>query len=126
MFKSILLVGAGGFVGSVLRFLVTKQIQMQVASTFPWGTFAVNVVGSFIIGIVYAISEKTGLLTPDIRLFLAVGLCGGFTTFSSLSNDAFLLLQGKEILMFTAYMAFSFVSGLLAVFAGRLVVNQLV
>lgn len=125
MWKTILLVGSGGFIGSILRFLVTRFIQMRYLTLFPWGTMTVNIIGSFIIGIVFGLSEKGDLLGPQARFFLAVGFCGGFTTFSSLSYDAFLLLQNKEWLKFLFYTTGSFVSGLAAVVGGRMLVKAL-
>ncbi|MFW5699840.1 MAG: fluoride efflux transporter CrcB [Bacteroidota bacterium] len=125
MLKSIVIVGIGGFIGTVLRFLVSRYTQVHLLSLFPWGTFAVNVTGSFLIGVFYGISERGNVMSPEWRLFLTVGLCGGFTTFSSFSNDAFLLLQGKELLRFAAYTGFSFFLGLLAVFIGRALIKIL-
>ncbi|MGE0079531.1 MAG: fluoride efflux transporter CrcB [Bacteroidales bacterium] len=125
MLRSILIVGLGGFIGSTLRFLVTRWFQLQIASQFPWGTFAVNIIGSFIIGLAFGLSERGNLLTPEWRLFITVGLCGGFTTFSSLSNDAFLLLQGREFLSASLYIALSIFLGLVAVFIGRLITTQI-
>jgi CrcB protein len=121
MIKSILLVGFGGFIGSVARFLVSRYFQENVASVFPWGTFTVNIVGSLLIGLIYGFSEKGDLLNSDVRLFLAVGICGGFTTFSTFSNDAFLLLRQQEWLRFVVYPSLSFFAGLMAVYIGRLI-----
>lgn len=121
MVKSILLVGFGGFIGSVTRFLVSKYFQENMASVFPWNTFTVNIVGSLLIGIIYGFSEKGDVLSPEIRLFLAVGICGGFTTFSTFSNDAFLLIRQQEWFRFALYSSLSFFLGLLAVYAGRFI-----
>lgn len=115
----MLIVGIGGFIGSVLRFLVGRYFQFNVDSVFPWATLIVNLLGSFVIGLVYGISEKGNVLSPQWRIFLTVGLCGGFTTFSSFSNDALLLMQGKEWLRFAAYSGFSFFFGLMAAYLGR-------
>jgi len=123
MVKSILIVGLGGFIGSVARFLVSRYFQENVGSVFPWSTFIVNIIGSLIIGIIYGISEKGDFLSPEIRLFLTVGICGGFTTFSTLSNDAFLLLRQQEWIRFAFYTSFSFFLGLLAVYAGRIMIK---
>ncbi|MGM0376244.1 MAG: fluoride efflux transporter CrcB [Bacteroidota bacterium] len=119
MVKALLIAGLGGFVGTVFRFLITRYIQETYLSVFPWGTFVVNVLGSLLIGIFFGISEKGDLLSPEWRIFLTVGICGGFTTFSSLSNDAFLLMQNKEWLRFIIYPTVSFFFGLVAVFLGR-------
>lgn len=120
MWKSVLLVGAGGFLGSVLRYLSIRLIQVRFVTLFPWGTMFVNVLGSFLIGIILGLSEKGDFLGPQTRLLLAVGFCGGFTTFSSYSNDAFFLMQNKEWIRFLFYSTGSFFLGLLSVFAGRL------
>ncbi len=119
MLKSILIVGFGGFIGTVARFLISRYFQVNYTSGFPWGTFLVNILGCLIIGIIYGISEKGDFISPEMRLFLAVGICGGFTTFSSLSNDAFLLLRQQEWIRFASYTSFSFFLGLLAVYSGR-------
>ncbi len=121
MLKSILLVGFGGFIGSVARFLVSKYFQENIASVFPWSTFTVNIVGSLLIGIIYGFSEKGDFLSPEIRLFLAVGICGGFTTFSTFSNDAFLLIRQQEWFRFALYSSLSFFLGIMAVYAGRFI-----
>lgn len=126
MLRSLLIVGLGGFIGSALRFIVTRWFQVQTASQFPWGTFTVNIVGSFVIGLIFGLSERSNILTPEWRLFLTVGLCGGFTTFSSLSNDAFILLQGREFLSVSLYITLSFFLGLVAVFAGRFITTQII
>jgi CrcB protein len=119
MLKSVLIAGLGGFIGTVLRFLTSRYIQLSVVSVFPWGTLAVNISGSFIIGLLMGLSEKGNLISPEWNIFLTVGICGGFTTFSTLSNDAYILLQNKEMLRFAAYAGLTFVLGLTAVFMGR-------
>lgn len=123
MIKTILIAGTGGFIGTVLRFLVSRYFQENTFSVFPWGTFTVNIVGSLLIGIFYGISERGNFLSPDVRIFLTVGICGGFTTFSSLSNDAFMLLQDKEWLKVSLYTSLSFFLGLVAVYLGRTLIK---
>ncbi len=125
MVRSLLLVGFGGFIGTVLRYLTSLFFQVNTYSIFPWGTFSVNILGSLLIGIVYGLSEKVGVLSPEMRLFLTVGICGGFTTFSSLTNDAFILMQDKEWLKLSLYTSLSFFLGLLAVFIGRNLIKLL-
>lgn len=120
MLKSIVIVGVGGFIGSVARFLISRYFQENVASVFPWSTLIVNITGSLLIGIIFGISEKSDLLSAEMRLFLAVGICGGFTTFSTFSNDAFILMRNQEWLRFVIYSSLSFFLGLMAVYAGRL------
>jgi CrcB protein len=123
MVKSILIVGLGGFIGTVVRFMIYRYIQLSFVSTFPWGTFMVNIVGSLLIGVFFGISERGQMMSPEWRLFLTVGLCGGFTTFSSFSNDAFLLLENRELFRFAAYSGLSFFLGILAVFLGRAIIK---
>lgn len=123
MLKSILYVGFGGFIGTVARFLTSRYVQENIASVFPWSTFIINIAGSLLIGIIYGISEKGDFMSPDMRLFLAVGICGGFTTFSTFSNDAFILLRQEEWFRFAFYASMSFFLGLLAVYCGRIIIK---
>lgn len=120
MVKSILIIGLGGFLGSASRFLISLYFQIYSASVFPWGTLSVNIIGSFLIGIFSGISEKGNFMSTEWHIFFTLGVCGGFTTFSSLSNDAFLLLHSKEFLRFATYSGLSFFLGLFAVYLGRL------
>ena len=119
MVKSLLIAGLGGFFGTSIRFLISRYIQFTYVSVFPWGTFIVNILGSLLIGIFFGISEKGNFMSPEWRIFLTIGLCGGFTTFSSFTNDAFILLQNKELFRFAIYPALSFFLGLIAIFLGR-------
>ncbi len=123
MVKLILIAGTGGFIGSALRFLVSRYFQFTYDTVFPWATLLVNILGCLLIGIVYGISEKGSFLSPEWRIFLTVGLIGGFTTFSSFSNDAFIMLQSREVLRFAGYTGFSFFFGILAVFFGRAIIK---
>jgi CrcB protein len=121
MLKSFMIVGFGGFIGTVARYSISRYFQENLSSVFPWSTFLINIAGSLLIGIIYGISEKNDLITPEMRLFLAVGICGGFTTFSTFSNDAFLLVRSQEWMRFALYTSLSFFLGLLAVYFGRII-----
>jgi len=123
MLKSILIVGTGGFIGTVARFLVSRYVQFSSSSVFPWSTFVINVTGCLLIGMIYGISEKSDVLSTEIRLFLTVGICGGFTTFSTFSNDAFLLVRDQEWIRFALYTSLSLFIGLMAVYLGRFIVK---
>lgn len=123
MVKSLLIVGFGGFIGTIFRFLITRYIQVSYLSVFPWSTFLVNILGSLLFGVFFGLSEKGNLLTPEWRIFLTVGVCGGFTTFSSFADDAFILLQNKEWLRFAVYPTLSFFLGLSAIFIGRTLIK---
>lgn len=119
MIRTILIVGMGGFLGSVLRFLLARYMQVNVAGEFPWGTLVVNVLGSMVIGLVFGLVERGDLVSSQWRIFLAVGICGGFTTFSTFANDALMLLQERDLLRFALYAGLSFFLGISAVLLGR-------
>lgn len=116
--KQILLVGAGGFIGSILRFLVSKlNIYWQFLS-IPFGTLIVNVAGSFLIGILAGLAQRSGSFSLETRLFWMVGICGGFTTFSSFSLENLTLLQNGQLISFILYSLLSLLLGFSAVYAG--------
>ena len=116
MIKDILYVGLGGFIGSVLRYMVS--LAMRSAGAFPWGTFTVNIAGCLLIGLITGLAGRHTGLPNGANLFLTVGLCGGFTTFSTYSREALTLLQQGHTLVFVLYAAGSVVMGLLAVALG--------
>lgn len=116
-----MIVGLGGFIGTIARFVISRYFQLSYASVFPWAILLVNVAGCLLIGIVYGLTDRGNLLTPEIRLFLTVGICGGFTTFSTFSDDAFLLLRQQEFIRFAFYTSGNFFLGLLAIYAGRII-----
>lgn len=118
MDRTIIFVGIGGMLGSIARYLAAFFLTKAIPSTFPYGTFAVNVVGCLIIGAVFGLSQRYDWLTPEWRLFLATGFCGGFTTFSSFAYENIVLLQDRDYLTFAAYAALSFVVCLAATFVG--------
>lgn len=115
---NILLVGAGGFIGSVLRYLVGGAIQ-QYAKTFPLGTLAVNVIGCFVIGLLAQIGESRGLFSDESRAFIFIGILGGFTTFSSFGNETINLAREGFVMNALANVGANVVFGLLAVLLGR-------
>jgi CrcB protein len=119
----ILLVGVGGMVGSIARFLTANFMSKQFGSRIPWGTFTVNIVGSFLIGIILGfairrISETGHNPAGNWSLFLATGFCGGFTKFSAFCNEGFLLLKDNQFSLFFVYFTASVALGLLATAAG--------
>jgi CrcB protein len=120
MIKTLLLVGTGGFFGSVSRFLASRFMQNYFPSAFPFGTFFVNITGCFLIGLIYGFSEKSSLLTSNWKLFLAVGFCGGFTTFSTFANENLALLRDGEFFNFILYTFLSVFLGIAATFIGVL------
>jgi CrcB protein len=125
MIKTIILVGTGGFLGSISRFLASRFIQDNFSSAFPFGTFFVNITGCFLIGIIYGFSEKSALLTPGWKMFLAVGFCGGFTTFSTFTNENLALLRDGAFFHFMLYTGLSVFIGIMATFFGVLITKIL-
>ncbi|NIT57685.1 MAG: fluoride efflux transporter CrcB [Aliifodinibius sp.] len=122
MLQSIIAVGVGGFFGSILRYLISHYINISTHSTFPFGTLTVNVVGSLLIGIIIGATLE-GDLTKSMRLLLATGFCGGFTTFSSFSYEFFSLLQHEQTGYAFLYATASFVLGLAFVWLGFLLIK---
>lgn len=121
MSTNIILVGIGGMLGSVLRYLASQFVTTEFPSVFPYGTFAVNILGCLLIGMIFGLSQRHEWLSPEIRVFLAVGFCGGFTTFSAFAYENIVLLQEKDYLTFAVYSVLSFVVCLLATFAGLVI-----
>ena len=115
--KILLLIGTGSFIGGVLRYALSQFVQTKFLSAFPFGTLGVNILGCFAIGIVFALSEKTNM-SPELRLFLATGICGGFTTFSAFSNETYSLMRDGQLFYASAYITSSVLFGLLATFIG--------
>ena len=118
MKNNIILIAIGGLLGSVARYLSVVYITRFFPNPFPFGTFAVNIIGCLVIGVIYGLSLRYIWLTPEWRLLLATGFCGGFTTFSAFALENVQLLQQSNYSMFALYSISSFVLGLLAVFAG--------
>ena len=123
MIKTVLLIGSGGFLGSVGRYYLSKLNLAINFLSIPVGTLLINIAGSFLIGILMGISEKSTLLTSDSRLFLMVGLCGGFTTFSSFTMENLTLMHNGQYLSVLLYAGSSLLLGFLAVFFGYAVTN---
>ena len=115
--KSVIAVFIGGGLGSAARFLLSAIVQRHIPGFFPYGTLAVNVLGSLLLGIVLGLASRS-LLPAEWRLFLAVGFCGGFTTFSTFSLEVADMLRGEQYTTAFLYIAVSIVAGLAAVYTG--------
>ena len=122
--KSFLLVGIGGFLGSYSRYIMSYYIEQKLLSSFPYGTFFVNIAGCFIIGLLFGFSFRFNL-KPEIRLLLATGFCGGFTTFSTFSYEGIALLQDAQIWYGFLYAFSSLLAGFLAVWLGLILTRSL-
>ena len=115
----LLLVGAGGFFGSIARYLTVISFDKRLNSIFPFGTLTVNIAGSLILGFLLAwAARKTGQHADQWRLFLGTGFCGGFTTFSAFAVENVNLFQEKFPTSAIVYIMVSVVGGLLAVWTG--------
>jgi CrcB protein len=113
MIRNLLLVALGGALGSVGRYLVSRWM----TGTFPWGTLTVNLLGSLLIGLLTGLVAK-GSLSPEMKLLLVTGFCGGFTTFSTFANESFSMMKAGDALQMALYLAASVVIGILAVWLG--------
>ena len=119
---NLLLVALGGMIGSVLRYMLSVFVGSKFSSTtIPWGTFTVNILGSFVIGLVFGLGIRNQQFELQWRLFLATGVCGGFTTFSALSNESYILLKEQQFTPFFIYIAVSLVLGIMATALGYLI-----
>ncbi len=119
---NILLIGIGGFIGSILRYLASGYVQQASKSIdFPYGTLVVNVLGCFIIGFLARLAEERGVFTNQSRLFVFTGFLGGFTTFSAFGNETFNLARDSQMMNAFANVGANVVLGLTAVWLGRTV-----
>lgn len=121
-------VAVGGAIGSVARFWFTGVAARLFGETFPWGTLLINILGSMVIGFFVALTSPEGgryIVDPNIRAFVTVGLCGGFTTFSAFSLQTLVLMQEGEWLHAGGYIVGSVVLCLVAVWLGYILATQL-
>jgi CrcB protein len=115
----LLWVGFGGFLGSIGRFVMAGAFnRFSPALGFPVGTLAVNILGCFLIGILYGLAETRSLLSPDIRIFLFIGVLGGFTTYSTFGFESLALLKDGAILKASSNIVLHIFVGLTAVWLG--------
>lgn len=117
--KTILLIGTGGFIGTILRYLISKYFVVNISEDFPWPTLLINIAGSLLLGMLWGLEERGNLFSSEVFLMLTIGLCGGFTTFSTFSGESFQLLKNNQFAYFTLYAAFSVLLGILAIAGGR-------
>lgn len=124
MIKLMLLAGLGGFFGTCARYLTGLIAHRLFPTPFPLGTMIVNIVGCFIIGLLFGLAEKQHLLSNAWSALLITGFCGGFTTFSTFSDDAWLMIHQRNWCPLLLYVGGSLVLGVLLVWAGRHLVKD--
>lgn len=118
--REALLVGFGGFIGSIARFALGALVtQLSAASRFPFGTLAVNTVGCFAIGLIAGIAEHTSAFSPHTRLLLITGVLGGFTTYSAFAYESFFLAREHARLLAATNVVAHIVAGLAMVWLGH-------
>jgi len=115
---SLLIVGAGGFLGSIARYATVRFMDAKMNSLFPYGTLAVNIAGSLILGLIVGLTFQNPGANPNQRLFFTTGFCGGFTTFSAFALDNINLIEQRSVGAALVYILASVGVSLLAVFAG--------
>jgi CrcB protein len=118
MIRQLFLIGLGSAVGGIARFLISQLTYSLYPRIFPFPTLLVNFTGCFLIGLFYALSAKTGVLSADMRLLLTTGLCGGFTTFSAFAYENIVLMKNGSYPMVLIYITASVVLGIFATFLG--------
>jgi len=118
MLRTVLLIGSGGFIGSVLRYFIQLYFEKGLSSTFPWGTLIANITGSLLIGIFLGLADKGNYLNSEWRMFLVLGFCGGYTTFSSFAYSNFTMLEQKAFSSLLFNIGGNLILGILAVYLG--------
>ncbi len=116
--KNLLLVFLGGGLGSTVRFSLGKWVNALHNHHFPWGTLVVNVVACFILGFVIGLADHKQIISASSRLFWTVGFCGGFSTFSTFSNETLYLIQAGFTISLVLYISLSLLLCVAAIFGG--------
>ena len=116
--SKLLLIGFAGFVGTLGRYWLSGVVARRYGETFPFGTLAVNLIGCFLVGLLFYLMQERYIVNENVRAAILIGLLGGFTTFSSLGLQTFTLLQDNEIALAALNLVASNMLGLLLVWAG--------
>jgi CrcB protein len=117
---TLLLVGIGGFIGAILRYILGGWIQNSFVN-FPVGTLVINVTGSFFLGLIMYLSEYQGLFGEETRIFLTIGVLGAYTTLSTFGYESFRLLDDSKIMLMTINLVATVLFSMLAVYLGKIV-----
>lgn len=117
-----IMVGIGGFIGSVCRYLI-GLIPIEVDNGFPIKTLVINIIGSFLISVIAVIASKNKELNPQIILMLKVGICGGFTTFSTFAYESAELIKNGQMIVAFTYICLSLILGIAAIFVAEILIK---
>ena len=120
--KDIFLVGIGGMAGSIIRYIISKNIS-HIYDSFPLGTFVVNIIGCLLAGVLFKYISLNKEINIDLSLFLIVGFCGGFTTFSAFTIDSINLLNENKFLLLFSYTILSSIVGILFCYIGMIIIK---
>ena len=123
--EKVLFIGLGGFLGSIARYFLSTAVYRAAGESFPYGTLVVNILGCFVIGFLMTIFQERFVAQPNLRLFIVVGILGGFTTFSSFSFETFALIRAGNFIEAGANAVFSLVGCLVATWCGYFIAKSI-
>lgn len=118
-------VGAGGFIGASARYWVASLIHQKNSNDFPIATFLINITGCFILGLLNELSDNFLIIKPELNLLLSVGICGGFTTFSTFMLENYNLLRDSEFITAMFYTVLSVLFGFVFFYLGKIIIRIL-
>ncbi|MEQ1753016.1 MAG: fluoride efflux transporter CrcB [Micropepsaceae bacterium] len=122
----IFIIGAGGAIGAVCRYLLASQIAQVAGTQFPWGILIVNVLGGFAMGVIAELGALSLGMSQETKSFLTTGVLGGFTTFSAFSLDTALLIERGDIMNAAAYVLSSVIGSVAALFVGLYLIRMVI